>query len=138
MGRKVCGILIERGRALVCGIGLNVNQSAEDFAAAELSDATSLAIIAGKTFDLRNVADVVIRSLDEGYDRIVTGEVPLLESEWKWRTGLLGKHVVAELADGSAVPGRLRDMAFDGIELDAGDGAMRVLTPEHVRQLRPA
>jgi BirA family biotin operon repressor/biotin-[acetyl-CoA-carboxylase] ligase len=30
-GRKVCGILIEQARGTVVGIGLNVNQSAEDF-----------------------------------------------------------------------------------------------------------
>ncbi|HEY2783714.1 MAG TPA: biotin--[acetyl-CoA-carboxylase] ligase [Fimbriiglobus sp.] len=136
-GKKICGILIEQGRSLVCGIGLNVNQSAEEFAAAGLPEATSLAIVGETAFDLRAVATAAIHSLDEGYDRLVSGEIPLLESEWKWRTGLLGRSVVAELADGTTTAGRLRDMSFDGIELDAGDGAVRALIPEHVRQLRP-
>src|SRR5712691_2501397 len=41
-GKKVCGILIEQGRGTVAGIGLNVNQSAESLAAANLPLAGSL------------------------------------------------------------------------------------------------
>src|SRR5688572_13168970 len=59
-GKKVCGILIECGAPpfrgepkandpyFVVGIGLNVNQSADDFAQADLPDATSLSIAVGQ------------------------------------------------------------------------------------------
>ncbi len=135
-GKKVCGILIEQGRGTVVGVGLNLNQSAEDFAAAGLPEATSLSLAAAAAVDPRAAAVAVIRRLDEEYDRLLAGELVPLEADWKWRVGLLGRQVVAELADGSAVGGRLRDLTFAGVEVEVGDSAAEVLRPELVRQLR--
>src|SRR5438309_6402048 len=45
--RKVCGILIEQGRGLVAGIGLNLNQSEEDLQQMELPQAASLSWFTG-------------------------------------------------------------------------------------------
>ncbi len=134
-GKKICGILIEQKAATIVGIGLNLNQTAAEFAAANLPDATSLGVVADTAFDLRHVCEVVIHKLDAEYLRLVAGERVLLEADWKWRIGVLGKHVVADLADGETVAGRLLEMGFDGIEIDQGDGVVRVLTPEFVRRL---
>lgn len=137
-GKKVCGILIEQKQATVVGIGLNVNQLAADFVAAALPDATSLAVLAERPFELRDVCEAVVRRLDAEYARLLAGERIPLEADWKWRIGLLGRHVVVETADGEFLTGRLLDMGFDGLELDQGDGAVRVLTPEFVRHVSPA
>src|SRR6516225_1254159 len=57
--RKVCGILIEQRAAgadsfaSVVGIGLNVTQSAVDFATAGLMEAASLAVYSQRSFDAR-------------------------------------------------------------------------------------
>ncbi|MBN9122123.1 MAG: biotin--[acetyl-CoA-carboxylase] ligase, partial [Planctomycetes bacterium] len=64
-GKKVCGILIEQsgtGNALttVAGIGLNLNQTTDEFAAADLPDATSLGILSGGAIDARTAAGVVV------------------------------------------------------------------------------
>ena len=48
-GKKVCGLLIEQAAGVVVGLGLNLNQTAEDFAG--LPDAASLAMIAGRTVE---------------------------------------------------------------------------------------
>jgi BirA family biotin operon repressor/biotin-[acetyl-CoA-carboxylase] ligase len=137
-GKKVCGILIEQGAGTVAGIGLNLNQSADDFAAAGLPDATSLGLSVGARIDPRTAAVVAIRRLDEEYDRLLAGERVPLESDWKWRLGLLGRQVIAELADGSVLGGRLRDLSFDGVEIERDEYAVEVVRPEFVRQLRPA
>lgn len=137
-GKKVCGILIEQGAGTVAGVGLNLNQSSDDFAAAGLPDATSLALTAGTPIDPRVAAVAVIRRLDEEYARLLTGERVPLESDWKWRLGLLGRQVVAELADGSQLGGRLRDLSFEGVEIERSEYAVEVVRPEFVRQLRPA
>ena len=134
-GRKVCGILIEQGRGTVIGIGLNVNQSAEDFEAMGLPDAASLAVFTKGGFDVEELARLLIRTLDEEYDRLVRGDSTTLEACWKWRMGLLGKQVAAECMDGSEVRGRLREMAFAGLELEQPDGSLRVLKPEEVRHV---
>jgi BirA family biotin operon repressor/biotin-[acetyl-CoA-carboxylase] ligase len=140
-GRKVCGILTETrcspdtGQlAVVAGIGLNVNQTAEMFEAAGLEQATSLAIDAGRMFASPEVARYLIRELDEEFSRLLQGDRATLESCWKWRVGLLGKPVVAECHDGER-RGRLRDMTWDGVVLEQQNGTLLCLQPETVRHL---
>src|SRR5579885_441409 len=88
-GRKVCGILIEQGRGVVAGIGLNVNQPARAFAEAGLPDAGSLAVFAERGLDCQEVTRTLIRHLDEEYDRLCAGDLATLEACWKWHVGLL-------------------------------------------------
>ncbi len=161
-GKKVCGILIEskvgqafqpdldsrqpgkadlRGGGLDCavvaGIGLNVNQTAEDFAKAGLPEAGSLAVLTGKTFDCSTVARLLVEKLDEEYDRLVQGDQGTLEACWKWHIGLLGKQVAVECAEGTHW-GRLREMNLDALELEMEQGEIRRFLPEAVRHIRPA
>lgn len=141
-GKKVCGILIEQsgtGGAIttIVGIGLNLNQTADEFAQANLPDATSLGTLSGAPIDPRNAAEAVIRKLDSEYARLIAGERVAVEADWKWRVGLLGRQVVIEHLGGGTTEGRLRDMSFDGLEIETDDGFVRVVSPEavsHVRQ----
>lgn len=140
-GKKVCGILIEQsgtGSAIttIAGIGLNLNQTADEFAQANLPDAASLEMIGERPVDARHAAEVVIRKLDAEYARLVSGERVAVEADWKWRIGLLGHPVVIEHRDGTTTEGRLRDMAFDGLEVETPDGFVRVIAPETVSHLR--
>jgi BirA family transcriptional regulator, biotin operon repressor / biotin---[acetyl-CoA-carboxylase] ligase len=163
-GKKVCGILIEskvpsevpssefrvpsqifetrnselgtRNSPVVVGIGLNVNQTPADFGQMGLPDATSLKAATGVALEGDSILRVVIEILDTEYDRLLQGDTTTLEACWKWRVGLLGKRVTAECADGTEVHGRLREMAFAGLELEQTDGSMRMLVPEAVRHLR--
>jgi BirA family biotin operon repressor/biotin-[acetyl-CoA-carboxylase] ligase len=133
-GRKVCGILIEQARGTVLGIGLNVLQTAESFTAAGLPEAGSLAVFTEQALDRRAIARRLIAELDEGYARLCAGELSELEASWKWRLGLLGKRVAAE-CPGALHRGRLREVAFDGLELEFDDGRPLRLAPETVRHL---
>lgn len=133
-GRKVCGILIEQSRATVAGIGLNVNQSAESFAAAKLPDAGSLALFTPAPLVTHDVARILIAQLDEEYDRLCRGNLGTLEARWKWHSGLLGKTVVVECHD-TELRGRLIDMTWDAVVLQI-EGNERLLRPEMVRHVR--
>jgi BirA family biotin operon repressor/biotin-[acetyl-CoA-carboxylase] ligase len=132
-GRKVCGILIEQGRGTVAGIGLNVRQTAADFAAAELPFATSLGQHTSVSLDTHAVARTLLDVLDEEYARLCDGDLATLEACWKWHLGLLGKDVRAECLDGER-RGRLLEIAFDGIVLRQAGGE-RVIPPESVQHL---
>lgn len=132
-GWKVCGILIEQSGGVVVGLGLNLNQTAEEFAEAGLPEATSLGMIAGSRIDPAEALDIVVRHLDDGYDRLLAGERSALEAEWKDRLGLTGQPVRIELSDGSHRLGHLRDMGFDGIEVQSGEFANEVIPPERIR-----
>src|SRR5262245_32834853 len=114
-GRKVCGILIEQGRGTVAGVGLDVRQSAADFAAAGLPRAPPLGPAPCRQFETREVARLLIGQLDAGYAPLSGGGSDALEGCWRERVGLLGRPAVAELADGSTVEGRVVELAFAGV-----------------------
>jgi BirA family biotin operon repressor/biotin-[acetyl-CoA-carboxylase] ligase len=141
-GKKVCGILIEQsgtvaGVTTVAGIGLNLTQTADEFAQANLPEATSLGIVSGGLIDAHTAAGVVAGKLDLEYARLLAGERVAVEADWKWRVGLLGRQVVIEHPGGEVTTGRLRDMAFDGLEIETADGFVRVIAPEAVSHIRP-
>jgi BirA family biotin operon repressor/biotin-[acetyl-CoA-carboxylase] ligase len=136
-GRKICGLLIEQhAGAVVLGIGLNLLQTAEEFEAAALPQATSLALIGGREIPVRAAAEAVLGRLDQEYARLLSGELVAVEADWKWRIGLLGRQIEVELIDGTRVTGRLHEMGFDGLELEVADGLFRVIVPETVAHLR--
>jgi BirA family biotin operon repressor/biotin-[acetyl-CoA-carboxylase] ligase len=132
-GKKVCGILIEQGKGVVAGIGLNVQQTAADFAAAGLPDATSLSQLTEERLDTDAVARLLLEELDTGYDALLQGDLGTLEATWKWHVGLLGKETLAECSDGWH-RGRLVEMGFNGVELRGPDGEL-LLPPEKVLHL---
>jgi BirA family biotin operon repressor/biotin-[acetyl-CoA-carboxylase] ligase len=134
-GKKVCGILIEQAAGTVIGIGLNVNQSAEDFERAGLPLAGSLAAATGRSFNHMAVAHALIEKLNAEYDLLLSGERTTLEACWKWRFGLLGRDVRAECADGTTHRGRLTELTFQGIQLEQPGGTVMTLVPETVRSL---
>jgi BirA family biotin operon repressor/biotin-[acetyl-CoA-carboxylase] ligase len=72
-GRKVAGVLIEMRaqekapHVAIAGIGVNVNQSREDFPKELQSRAVSLAMALGKQVDRQNFAIALLRNLDRTY-----------------------------------------------------------------------
>jgi BirA family biotin operon repressor/biotin-[acetyl-CoA-carboxylase] ligase len=135
--RKVCGILIEQTQGTVVGIGLNVNQTAEQFAAAGLPDATSLAAASGQTYDRDAVARRLLDHLDAGYAVLLHGDMALLEAAWREQLDLLGEIVSVELSDGTTHRGRLRLLSFAGLAIERPGGGVMRFTPEAVREVRP-
>lgn len=135
-GKKVCGILIEQGLGTVVGVGLNLDQSADEFAAAGLPEATSLRMLCGHEIDSGIALRTVTRHLDNGYARVVDNALPELEAAWQTRVGLTPYHNVAvELLDGATVTGRLLDLGFDGVAVDDGTTSVRLHKPETVRRV---
>jgi BirA family biotin operon repressor/biotin-[acetyl-CoA-carboxylase] ligase len=136
-GRKVSGILIEQAGpgVVVAGVGLNVAQQPADFESAGLTNATSLAAASGQEVDVSEAARRLLLEMDRWYDELLERGPETLEACWKWRTGLLGRPVVAECTDGSVLRGRLREQSFGGLRLDRPDGTSPALAPEAVRHL---
>ena len=81
-GRKVAGVLVEMraqekaAHLAIAGIGVNVNQSREDFPRELQSRAISLAIALGKQVDRRSFAVALLRKLDRTYrEKFVSAEL---------------------------------------------------------------
>jgi BirA family biotin operon repressor/biotin-[acetyl-CoA-carboxylase] ligase len=72
-GRKIAGVLVEMraqektAHLAIAGIGVNVNQSPEDFPKELKSRAISLAIALGKPVDRQSIATALLRELDRTY-----------------------------------------------------------------------
>jgi BirA family biotin operon repressor/biotin-[acetyl-CoA-carboxylase] ligase len=132
-GRKVSGVLIEQGRAVVAGIGLNVNQIAAEFDTAGLAQAGSLAAAMGRSLDTIEVARLLIKHLDCEFGRLVAGELSTLEAAWQSRLGLAGNDVVIEDMEGRRHRGRLLEASFAGLELQREDGIKLHFLTERVR-----
>jgi BirA family biotin operon repressor/biotin-[acetyl-CoA-carboxylase] ligase len=72
-GRKVAGVLVEMRaqkkapHLAIVGIGINVNQSLEDFPPELQSSATSLAMVLGEQVDRKKFAVALLWTLDETY-----------------------------------------------------------------------
>ncbi len=136
-GKKVCGILIEQSNAVVLGLGLNLNQTRDQFDELDLSRATSLGIESGQVIDRPEALDSILMHLDDEYDRLLNGELVPLESDWKWRIGLLGRQVHVEKRDGTSSFGRLTELSFDGLQLVCENQREETILPELVHHIVP-
>jgi BirA family biotin operon repressor/biotin-[acetyl-CoA-carboxylase] ligase len=138
-GKKVSGILIEQRVSTVVGVGLNLNQTVADFDAAGIPEATSLSLATNTRIDRTAALGMVVRTLNDLYDRLAAGDRSVVERAWRTRLGLVGRQVVVEQLGGGTLTGHLRDLSFDGLELLTGEAAVpTVLVPETVRHLRAA
>ncbi|MCS7022891.1 MAG: biotin--[acetyl-CoA-carboxylase] ligase [Gemmataceae bacterium] len=135
--RKVCGILIEcHGSATVAGIGLNLTQQQQDWSAAGLPTAISLAQAADRLITIAQAAQQVLYHLDIGYEHLIQGRHHLLLEEWRQRLGLLGRRVDVELSDGSRLTGQLHEVNFQTVVVSTTAGLYR-WPPERIVHLYP-
>ena len=73
-GKKVAGILAESSEGrVVLGIGVNVNQTAEELPRDAQTEPTSLAIEAGDRVDRGDLIAAILLRLEGAYDRWVSG-----------------------------------------------------------------
>ncbi len=76
--RKVAGVLVEMrvektgDYAAIVGIGINVNQTTEDFSEEVRASAGSLAMAAGEQIDRQMFALALLRNLDRSYRAVFT------------------------------------------------------------------
>jgi BirA family biotin operon repressor/biotin-[acetyl-CoA-carboxylase] ligase len=136
-GRKVAGILVERGPGAIVGIGLNGNVAEGDFPAELRATATSLGLLAGAPIDRSELARALIRGLDARYgESLARGAEPLGRS-WRDRFEPLGRSVRVETISGP-IAGLLADADLRrGLTVVAGDGRTRLVPGPEVLGLSP-
>ncbi len=116
---KLAGILMElraesdQVKFVVVGIGLNVNTSQHQLT----TGASSLKMAAGHPFDRAKVFQVILRSLEKWYLRLLHLEFAQVIGEWKKRSATLGKRV--RITDSTGI------VEGEAIDLD-GDGALLI------------
>ncbi len=127
-GRKIAGILVERGPGAVIGIGLNVNLRPDEFPDELQDSATSLLILTGGHADRSELARDLIERLDDLYDAGRTHGPQALNPRWRERSEHWGQTVEVSTPSGT-VRGRLDDIdLLHGLTL-SGDGQSRRHVP---------
>ena len=102
-GKKVVGILtemnaeVDRVRHVILGIGVDVNQSADEFPVELRKIATSLKIEAGVEISRAELATEILRELDADYARICGGKFSQLADEWEAGCATIGKNVSVQM-----------------------------------------
>jgi BirA family biotin operon repressor/biotin-[acetyl-CoA-carboxylase] ligase len=128
-GKKVAGILtelsaeVDKVRHIILGIGIDVNQDADEFPEDLRKTATSLKVETGETLSRAELATAILHELDFDYARICDGKFSAIADEWETHCATIGKNVAVYLGD-RKIRGRAES-------LDAG-GAL-LLRTEHGR-----
>ena len=121
-GRKLAGILLERpaGPAVVLGVGVNINQSADDLP----EGATSLRVELGHPVEREALLAAILNDLANAYDRADREGVDWIVPGWRSRSSMLGRPVTFQ-RDGALIRGIAEDIG--------GDGALLVRTADGTR-----
>ncbi len=127
-GRKVAGILTEmdaeldRVRAVVLGIGVNLNAGARAFAPELRPIATSVRLATGRKVDRVAFTAALCEALEAVYDRLLLEGFGALIAEWNRYSCLSGREVTVDCA-GQRTTGRVRGLDARGrLILVAADG----------------
>lgn len=118
-GKKVAGILTEmsaepdRVRHVILGIGVDVNQDANEFAGELRPVATSLKIESGEEISRAELATSILRELDKDYERVCAGKFPEVADEWEAACVTIGKNVTVHMGH-RKFTGRAESLDDDG------------------------
>jgi len=118
-GRKVAGILtelraeVDQVKYVILGIGVDVNQQAEDFPRELKAIATSLRKEAGQPFRRADLAAAMLEELDRDYARVCRGDFDGIAQEWEERCTTLGHQIGIRMGD-RITYGRAEALDTDG------------------------
>jgi BirA family biotin operon repressor/biotin-[acetyl-CoA-carboxylase] ligase len=118
-GKKVAGILtelsaeVDRVRHIIIGIGVDVNQDANEFPGELRQIATSLKLEAGEEISRAELATEMLRELDADYARICAGKFPEVADEWEAACVTIGRNVTVHVGD-RKFRGRAESLDDDG------------------------
>ena len=115
---KLAGILsegvLEQGKfaAVVSGVGININQSAETLAQLD-NHATSIFCRCGRTYDLTELYHKLFSAGVRIYSEYQKDPADII-AQWRNANRLIGKELEAVRPDGTVLRGIFRDIAPDG------------------------
>lgn len=141
-GRKVAGILVEARSSVpdtfVVGIGVNVNQTGDNFPAELRGIATSLRIErkSGPINRVR-VLQPLVFYLDNVFAQVRKKRFDRISKTWAEYVNTSRRPVIV-VTGSEEVGGTLLSMSLEkGVEIEVGGGQKRHFKPEHVVSVRP-
>lgn len=104
-GKKICGLLCENvttpagQTAVIIGIGINVNLSAE-FVASIDQPATSMLVETGRIYELKNVLDDILASLCQTITPWLDKGCDAIRDDWLAASGDINREVIVNSSGG--------------------------------------
>ncbi|MDR3638489.1 MAG: biotin--[acetyl-CoA-carboxylase] ligase [Isosphaeraceae bacterium] len=136
-GRKIAGVLVERGAGAVIGIGLNANLTLDDLTPDLQKTATSLRILTGQPVDRSELARRLIARLDHWYALGHSTGAQSLGRRWRDLSEHLGQVVRVNTPAGEAI-GHLVDIDLTrGITLSPRGRAPAQIAAVDILSLAP-
>jgi BirA family biotin operon repressor/biotin-[acetyl-CoA-carboxylase] ligase len=140
-GRKLCGILAETietetGRAVVIGIGINLDDRA--FPPELETVAASVSLATGKTPDAERLMQSLIRALFEHYEilQAASGEEQII-SEWSRRSSYARNRLVRATLATETFEGWTRGLEPDGaLRVETSTGEIRIVRAGDITSMR--
>ena len=132
-GKKVAGILtemdaeVDRVRAVILGIGVNLNAPARAFPPELRATATSVLLATGARVDRPRFAAGLCAALEDIYDRAVRDGFAAVAPEWESYSCLTGRRVTVDCS-GRRSTGTVRGIDSSGrLILDGPSGEERIM-----------
>jgi BirA family biotin operon repressor/biotin-[acetyl-CoA-carboxylase] ligase len=139
--RKLCGILAETietetGRAVVVGIGINLNERA--FPPELKSIATSVSSLTGSAPDVERLLQMLVRSIERRYEilQAASGEAETIRA-WTSRSSYAQGRRVRVALDAETFEGWTRGLEPDGaLRVETDQGEIRIIHAGDITNLR--
>lgn len=132
-GKKVVGILTElqaesdRINSVIIGIGVNVNQSIDQFPDSLKEIATSLAIINGEKIDRALLLQQMLFHIEKLYYTYLDNGFNVIKLLWESYAVTIGQQIVARTLQGS-IKGRALGITDEGVlRLQSDDGEVHLI-----------
>lgn len=136
-GKKLGGILLERKPAVshdawVLGIGLNINQTEEDFPPEVMPQATSVRIETGSPVAREILGRELLAELGVWYGVFERKDLHLMETSWTKLSSTLGERVEID-EGGKTYAGRVVGLSpIEGLLVQLAPGGLRSFRPEQL------
>lgn len=122
-GKKIVGILTElqaeenRIKAVVIGIGMNVNTEASVYRKHRLNTATSLTALTGETYDLNRFVQDFLLNFEYRLGQFMRDGFTAIKPLWESRAVSLGKQIRVRRPGGHMLEGRAIGIDDEGVLL---------------------
>ncbi|MGV3488110.1 MAG: biotin--[acetyl-CoA-carboxylase] ligase [Tuberibacillus sp.] len=127
-GKKLVGILTElqaeedHAKAVIIGIGMNVNLAAEDIPYDIKDIATSLQIITGTHCNRAHLIQAILTELEGLYDIYISEGFSVIKILWESYAMHLGRTIMARTVNGEMIKGVAKGINEDGVLLLEDEG----------------
>jgi len=122
-GKKLVGILTElqaeenRAKAVIIGMGMNVNLTADDVPEDIEAIATSIQMISGKAYSRAELIQEIMKEMEVLYHLYITEGFSAIKLMWESYALNMGKEILARGAGGKIIKGLAKGINDEGVLL---------------------